>query len=90
MRVSIEGIISKWKGSLYVTDDLGGFSRTAKYTVLGYNYNELTNQSTVIVPTLFVENKFDLITNDLGGLILDETDISNIKLSYDSYESSNE
>jgi hypothetical protein len=90
MRVSIEGIISKWKGSLYVTDDLGGFSRTAKYTVLGYNYNELTNQSTVIVPTLFVENKFDLITNDLGGLILDETDISNIKLSYDSYEISNE
>ena len=90
LRVSIEGIITKWKGSLYITDDEGGFSRTVKNTVLGYSYNSLTNKSTIKIPTLFVQNKFDLITNDLGGLILDARDISNIKLSYTNYEIKND
>lgn len=90
LRVNIEGVITKWKGSLYITDDEGGFSRTAKNTVLGYSYNSLTDESTIKIPTLFVENKFDLITNDLGGIILDTRDISNIKLSYRSYEIKND
>ena len=90
MRVNIEGIITKWKGSLFITEDEGGFSNVAKNTVLGYNYDPLSDISTMTIPTLFIQNNFELITNDLGGFILDETDISNIKLSYSSYEISNE
>ena len=90
LRVSIEGIITKWKGSLFITDDEGGFSRVAKYTVLNYTYNSLTDTSTLTIPTLFIQNKFGLITNDLGGFILQATDISNIKLSYDNYVISND
>ena len=54
--------------------------------MLGYSYDLTTNQSTFKVPTLFIQNKFDLTHNDFGGLLLDAKDISNIKLSYSSYE----
>lgn len=90
LRVSLEGIITKWKGSLYVTDRAGGFSNVSKNTVLGYSYNNLTNESQITIPTLYVKNKFNLITNNLGGFILDPNDISNIKLSYNSYEIKND
>ena len=90
LRVSLEGAIGKWKGSLYITDDEGGYSTVAKNTLLGYSYNSLTDESEMTIPTLFVENKFNLITNDLGGFILDPTEISNIKLSYTNYEISND
>jgi hypothetical protein len=86
LRVNVESIITNWKGSLYVTDIEGGYSTSAKYTVLGYSYDLTTNQSTFKVPTLFIQNKFDLTHNDFGGLLLDAKDISNIKLSYSSYE----
>jgi hypothetical protein len=86
LRVNIESVITNWRGSLYVTDVEGGYSRTAKYTVLSYNYDLITNQSTFKIPTLFVQNKFDLIHNDYGGLLLDSKDISNLKLSYINYE----
>jgi hypothetical protein len=85
LRVSIEGIVSKWKGSLYITDDEGGYSNVAKNTVLGYTYNQLTDESQVTIPILYIENNFGLTYNNLGGLQLDPTDISNIKLSYESY-----
>jgi hypothetical protein len=90
LRVSIEGIITKWKGSLYVTDDEGGYSPSAKYTVLSYNHDDQIDQSTFRIPTAFIDNKFDLIYNNLGGLILDTTNISNIALNYNNYEIKNE
>jgi len=90
MRVNLEGIITKWKGSLYITEDEGGFSNVAKNTVLGYNYDPLSDVSVMTIPTQFTQNKFELITNDLGGFVFDETDISNIKLNYKSYEIANE
>jgi len=90
LRVNLEGSISKWKGSLFITDDEGGYSDVYKNTILGYNYNQLMDESVMTIPTLFIQNKFNLITNDLGGFKLDPTDISNIKLNYDSYEISNE
>jgi len=90
LRVSIEGIITKWKGSLYVTDDEGGYSPSAKYTVLNYTHDDQIDESTFRIPTAFVDNKFDLIYNNLGGLILDTTNISNIALNYNNYEIKNE
>ena len=90
LRVSVEGIITKWKGSLYITDDLGGYSDMAKNTLLNYSYDELTNISKLTIPTLYVENNFGLITNDLGGFILDPADISNIKLNQTNYELKND
>ena len=90
LRVSLEGIISKWKGSIYVTDETGGYSSVAKNTLLGYSYNNLTNESQIIIPTIYTKNKFNLTTNNLGGIILDPNDISNIKLSFNSYEISND
>ena len=89
-RVSLESIISKWKGSLFITTDEGGFSLQVKNTILSYSYDVESDVSTLRVPTLFINNKFELITNDLGGFILDPNDISNIKLSYDKYELSNQ
>lgn len=89
-RVSLENVISKWKGSLYVTTDEGGFSFETKNTILSYSYDVESNVSTLKTPMLFVQNKFELITNDLGGFILDTNDISNIKLSYDKYQLSNQ
>ena len=90
LRVSLEGVISKWKGSIFVTEDEGGYSVVSKNTVLGYSYDSLTNESRITIPTLYIQNNFNLITNDLGGTILDPSDISNIKLSRTSYEISND
>lgn len=90
LRVSLEGIIDKWKGSIYVTDNAGGYSTVAKNTVLGYSYDSLTDKSNITIPTTYTINKFNLITNDLGGFILDPNDISNIKLNYNKYEISND
>lgn len=89
LRVTVENIITNWKGSLYITDEEGGVTNTVKNTVLGYSYNTTTDKSTFKIPTQFVRNDFELIHNDLGGVQLSYTDITNIKLNTDKYEIKN-
>lgn len=86
IRVNIEGVISKWLGSLYITDQLDGYSYSVKNTVLGYSYDTNTNTSRLTIPTQYIDNKFGLDYEATGGLLLDATDISQIELSYNNYE----
>ncbi len=54
-RVSINNIINKFPGGLYINTYLSG---TPYNTVLNYNYNEITNKSTFRIPITVVENPF--------------------------------
>ena len=60
LRVEIEDIILKWKGSLYVQTSV---NNSVINTVLNYNYDPIGNRSSFVIPTLGIINNFGLYFN---------------------------
>ena len=90
LRVNVEEIILNWKGSLYITDGGGPATSVTKITVLGYNYDGLTDESTFLIPTQFIVNNFNLDYELNDDLLIDAKDISNLSNSFTNYEISND
>jgi hypothetical protein len=80
VRVTIEQIIQKWKGSLFLDPFLN--TNTAVNTVLSFNYNGGDNTSTFLIPKSVVSNNFELIIDSNNFL---DTEIYNLQLNYDKY-----
>ena len=82
-RVTIEQIIQKWKGSLYLNPQI---TNTAVNTVLSFSYDNGTDISTFLIPKSVVQNPFELITadnQDFSNLL--PSDIFNISRDYNKY-----
>lgn len=88
-KVTIENIISKWKGSLYV--DRFNESNAALNTVLSFSYNVGDDTSTFIVPTEAIVNKFQLNYASTSTIpvslqaIPSEGEIYDLNYSYSKY-----
>jgi hypothetical protein len=84
-RVSIEQIIQKWKGSLYLNPQI---TNTAFNTVLSFSYSAGTNTAKFLIPTSVIQNPYQLIyeTNDdidLGSI--PSSEIYNLNRDYAKY-----
>lgn len=82
-RVTIEQIIQKWKGSLYLNPQI---TNTAVNTVLSFSYDLGTDTSTFLIPKSVIQNPFELITTDnqdFSNLL--PSDIFNISRDYNKY-----
>lgn len=82
LRVSVQNIIIKYPGSLYVNSqtEAGG-----NLTYQGLTYDEVSNVSTFYMPTGFTVNTFGLIINDGNISIPDDSELKNLNLSYNKY-----
>ena len=58
IRVSLEQIIIKWPGSLYLNNIV---NTETKNTVIDYSYGTITNEANFTVPVAFIKNKFEII-----------------------------
>lgn len=82
LRVSIENIITNFKGSLFMNSQV---SRNNATTYFDYNYDVITDTSTFSVHTNVIENTFGLVYNYGNTSIPDDNKLKNINLSYDKY-----
>tara|TARA_R110001599_G_scaffold23120_8_gene85146 strand:+ start:19524 stop:23627 length:4104 start_codon:yes stop_codon:yes gene_type:complete len=91
LRTTIEQIIVKWKGSLYVnvyipTDT----TYTPRNTVLNYTYDNINDICTFDVPITTVRNDYGLrFQNDDFTVSNEYGDISNLNNSFKDYQISN-
>lgn len=88
VRVTIEQIIQKWKGSLYLNPTAK--SNFALNTVLSFSYNPANNTANFLVPKSTITNPFELIVDQNNNFIdLTPTDIFNLSRDYNKYVVSN-
>jgi hypothetical protein len=81
-RVTIQEIILKYPGSLYCNSNiiLGG-----NPTILNFNYNVITDESLIQIPSACIANTFGLVFN-MGNLSQpNDMVIRNLNLSYEKY-----
>lgn len=84
VRVTIEQIIQKWKGSIYLNPT--SKTNTAVNTVLSYQYNKITGISTFLIPKSVISNPFELIVDDnVDFTDLQPDDIFNLSRDYKKY-----
>lgn len=82
-RVTIEQIIQKWKGSLYLNPTV---TNTPGNTVLNFNYDSGMNISTFLMPESLIQNPYQLITEDnIDFNSLQPEDIFNLSRDYKNY-----
>jgi hypothetical protein len=88
IRVTLEQIIQKWKGSLYLNPT--ELSNVANNTVLSFNYNSGLNTSTFLIPKSVIKNAFQLVVDAEDGLMdVSDGEIYNLNRDYDKYVISN-
>lgn len=82
-RVTIEQIIQKWKGSLYLNPQI---TNTAVNTVLSFSYDSALNESSFLIPKNIISNPYALIIDDNQDFsdLLPE-DIFNLSRDYREY-----
>lgn len=87
-RVTIEQIIQKWKGGIYLNPTLT--TNTPVNTVLGFNYNSGNNVAEFSIPKSVISNPFQLvIDNNVDFNNIKPGEIYNLSLSYFNYTISN-
>ena len=88
-KVTIEDIISKWKGSLFV--DKYNESNVPLNTILSFSYDSGINVSTFLIPTEAIVNKFELNYSDTSTIpvslqtVPSEGEIYDLNYSYEKY-----
>ena len=83
VRVTLEQIIQKWKGSLYLNPQI---TNTIANTVLSFSYDEGNNTSKFLIPTSLINNPYELIYEDNNNFNnLTQSDIFNIARDYEKY-----
>ena len=78
IRKSLENIIIKYPGSLYISSENNN-------NIIDFKYDPIKNISSFKVPTRLISNKFDLIYNKTNLTISEHNKINNLNLSYDKY-----
>ena len=83
LRTSIEQIITKWKGSLYINPVKNNVTFN---TVLSFSYDYGINQSKFLIPVSTINNQFELIINDNNDFgSIPGNEIYNLSRDYPSY-----
>jgi hypothetical protein len=83
-RVTIEQIISKWKGSIYLNPT--SKANVPINTVLSFSYDSGTDKSSFLVPKSVINNPFELIVDDNQDFSnLTSGDIFNLSRDYNKY-----
>lgn len=83
IETELTGIIDNWKGSLFIEQS------NLTYTVVGFNYNQYTDESYFSFPINVTQNTFYLDTR-FDGVSFDELDISVLQTNYLKYEIQND
>lgn len=83
IETELTDIIDNWKGSLYIEQS------NLTNTIVGYSYNQYTDESYFSFPVNVAQNTFYLDTRR-DGVSLDETDISVLQTNYSKYEIQND
>lgn len=81
-RVSVENILIKYPGSLYIT---GSMSTSNNVTYFDYVYDTVNNTSTFKIPVSAIQNSFELIYKFGDYTILNDNELKNINISYENY-----
>ena len=82
-RVTIEQIISKWKGSLYLNPTSN--SNTPVNTVLSFTYNSGNNISNFLIPKNVASNPYQLVLDDNTNFNIPQNEIYNLTRDYKKY-----
>ena len=82
-RVTIEQIISKWKGSLYLNPTFN--SNSPVNTVLSFNYNSSNNIANFLIPKNVASNPFQLVLDDNTNFNIPQDEIYNLTRDYKKY-----
>jgi hypothetical protein len=83
-KVTIESIIQKWKGSLYLNPTLT--TNFPVNTVLSFNYNSAIDVATFLIPKSVIGNPFELIVDANTDFVdIKEGEIFNISRDYNKY-----
>jgi len=82
LRVSIENIITKYPASLYVNSQLSGGRNN---TFVDFDYDEVLNQSTFKIPSIYVDDKFGLVFNYGNTSLPDDNELKNLNVSYEKF-----
>jgi len=83
-RVTIEQIISKWKGSIYLNPTLT--SNVPVNTVLSFSYDSGNDKATFLIPKSVISNPFELIVDNNSDFSnLTPSDIFNLSRDYNQY-----
>jgi hypothetical protein len=83
IETELTDIIDNWKGSLYIQQS------NLTNTIVGFNYNQYTDESYFSFPVSVVQNTFSLDTR-LDGVSFDELDISVLQNDFLKYEIQND
>jgi hypothetical protein len=83
LRVTVENIITKWLGSLLISNNVGG---GLVNTVMDFNYNPITNKSKFKIPAISIKNDFGLSFTTTNTDFDNENKIKNLNNNYNSYE----
>lgn len=81
-RVTLEQVIQKWKGSVYLNPTLN--TNVPVNTVLSFNYNSGDDVSTFLIPKSVISNPFELIVDD-NSSAPPVGEIYNLTFSYNKY-----
>ncbi|NJO59665.1 MAG: hypothetical protein HC836_15580 [Richelia sp. RM2_1_2] len=82
LRVAIEQIILNYPASIYADNKL---NYDGNITIVNYTYDPLTDITEFEIPTLFITNKFGLITGFNNFATPDNNALKNLNLSYQKY-----
>lgn len=82
-RVTIEQIISKWKGSLYLNPTFN--SNSPVNTVLSFTYNSGNNTANFLIPKNVSSNPFQLVLDDNTNFNIPQDEIYNLTRDYKKY-----
>ena len=82
LRVSVEEIITKYPGSIYVDNQISG---GGGITFFDFNYNVEQDVSTFSVPISVLVNNFGIIYLDGSDVIPDENIMRNLNISFNDY-----
>jgi len=84
IKTTIESIISKWKGSIYLNPRNSGSG--SQNTVLSFNYNSGTDISEFLIPVSLMSNPYNLdITNNTDFGNIPQGEIYNLSRDYNKY-----
>ncbi|MFW6219448.1 MAG: hypothetical protein ACOC33_01140 [bacterium] len=82
IRTSIQNIITKYPGSLYVSSQV---QRGGNTTFYDFTYDSIKKIAKFKIPSQFTINKFGLIFNLGNESIPDENELKNLNISYNNY-----
>jgi len=82
LRVAVQEIIKKYPASIYLSPN---YSLNNNITISNFVYDPFTDKTTFLIPKLFIENKFGIVTAKNNYATPDDVVLKNLNLSFQNY-----